>query len=101
MRLLNDPSPSFHVGQGVVVRHPCVRAQFGAQQRRESGVLPPRSADDEVPQPLQAQLLDRLRAVIEPHHDWGVIFLAAFFYLVLVGPLHWALARRWNDYALA
>jgi hypothetical protein len=95
LAMLNDPSPRFRVGAGLVERHPQTRTQLGDAQRRGIG-LRARSADEDMPQPLQTQLLERLRQGIAPRHQWGLIFLTAFVYLGLVGPLHWRLSRRWS-----
>jgi hypothetical protein len=80
------------------MRHARTRAQFTAQERRDAGVVAPRSDGDQVVQSMQELLFDRLRQAIEPHHNWNLIGLAAFLYLCLVGPVHWHVSRRLNDW---
>jgi len=89
------------VGAGDVYRYPLTRQMIdkGGFRRRglELDALELRNRDN-----LDAslarwrpdrQVIDTLRLLVRADHSWGLIFFCSIGFFVVVGPLHWWLAR--------
>lgn len=89
-------------GAGEIYRYPLTRAQMDKGGFRRKGLefnpLQQRDRDerdirDEQYRPDDG-LLANLRSRVQPDHSWGLIFLLALAFVVMVGPVHWWLVRR-------
>ena len=100
MDVLNRPGESFHVGAGLVVRHPVTRRGLdgdalaaGGLAEREDGTRYYGSVGG-----IDRSIFQRLASFTIPRHKWWLIIPLLLVYIVAVGPLNLILARRVKDY---
>jgi len=115
---LNAPLPVQNLGQGHVYRHDRTRAEMTAEfvkqnitQRGEQ----PRDGDQKIEVQYGVQtndlndnfgsefdsgMLQALKAMTQPDHNWTVIYLMSFVYLLLIFPGGYLLGRRRIDYRI-
>lgn len=99
LALLNDPRQHFGVGAGTVARYAAPLSERTAPLLVRLPAPP-----DEAHPPSESSgpsVLSQLQMTLLPTHPWGLIFLAAFAFLVCVGPVHWHLARKRIDWRLS
>jgi len=97
LALLNAPLPRTRHGAGLVVRHDATRAVVDRIWLNQAGyALPQLRLEDynHNPSRLDEPLFARMRRIIQPDHDWDLIFLMGWIYLLLLGPINWLLARK-------
>ncbi len=107
---LNLPLQRFAVGSGTVIRY----------DRSAAGLVPAmlslhtdtttleeiedinrRRAEENSAYSLATPILQSLRGLVPVRHSWPLIFAVAVVFLLLVGPVHWRLARRGLDYRIS
>ncbi|TWU14845.1 hypothetical protein CA54_37150 [Symmachiella macrocystis] len=115
---LNAPLPVQNLGQGHVYRHDRTRAEMtaefvkqsithrGEQPRDEDQKIEVRygvqnnNLTDEFGSQFDASMLQSLKAMTQPDHNWTVIYLMSFVYLLLIFPGGYLLGRRRIDYRI-
>jgi len=99
---LNDPSGEFSIGAGKVLRHDDVRSIRGEDIFQHH----PELARDNLGNnqggdyygSFGSQIYANLRSMSRPEHQWGLIWLLAFAYLLVIFPGCWLVGGRKADY---
>lgn len=95
---LNAPAESFPVGRGRVVQHALSRRQIGKDFFKENG--PPERALESGSRAtiyrFDSGIFRALGALTRPNINWSVILLLTFLYLLLVGPVHYLVGKRYD-----
>lgn len=99
---LNDPSTDFSIGGGRVIRHEDVRSVQGNDIFQHH----PDLASDRFGSnnggdyygSFGPQIYANLRSMSRPEHQWGLIWLLAFVYLLVIFPGCWLVGGRKADY---
>ena len=104
---LNFPGDRFSVGQGIVTRHPLVKDAGeipGLVSELSTSIADPNSQNfdyNEFNDPANEaakQVLETMRAMIRPNHNWALIFLLAIIYLLVLFPGIWLFSRKRGDF---
>jgi hypothetical protein len=103
LSVLNTPLEKFQVGNGLVVRHNITAREVSDEWLNERGyTMPALSKLDDVNfyggMRLEDRLLDQVSAFTQPTFQWAMIYLMAFLYVVLIGPVNFVVGRRVRDY---
>lgn len=104
---LNVPADRFLVGQGVVMRHGIVQ---------DAGEIPGliTAVAQAAPDPNNFgnqydsdpatsgtnQLFQTMRNMVRPDHNWTLIFILAFIYLLILFPGIWLVSRKRGDFRM-
>ncbi|MFO1008300.1 MAG: hypothetical protein U0929_20235 [Planctomycetaceae bacterium] len=106
---LNFPGDRFSVGQGVVTRHPIAKDAGeipGLVNEVSTSIVDPNSqnfgydvANDPANEAAK-QILETMRAMIRPNHDWALIFFLAIIYLLILFPGIWIFSRKRGDFRI-
>jgi hypothetical protein len=112
---LNDPSEQFPVGAGRVIRHGIARQVDRAdileshprQKEIEAAKGNPNQNQNNFNNnnyryygSFPSQIFGNLRSVSRPEHQWGLIWLLAFLYLLVIFPGCWLIGGRKADYRI-
>ncbi len=106
---LNFPGERFHVGQGTVTRHAVIKDVGeipGLVTEVAKSIDDPNNPEDdyaslnEHSNQAETQIFDTMRAMIRPNHNWGLIFLLAMIYLLILFPGIWLISRKRGDYRI-
>ncbi len=103
---LNDPSDVTQLGNGQVLHHPITIAGIDDQfVDRALGLQRTEGAQDRNRFAYQYQpsnsLAPLLRDLTRPDHNWGLIYVLSFAYLLVVFPGCWLLGRRRADFRIS
>jgi hypothetical protein len=92
---LDQPLERYRVGAGLVIRHDLTRYDLddAAAQRLQVDVRP-YDASGDMYRNEQTQVLAGLRGIVQPKHNWALLYWLGAAYLGLIGPLNLVLARR-------
>ncbi|MCA9080976.1 MAG: hypothetical protein KDA58_10490 [Planctomycetaceae bacterium] len=104
---LNQPFEQFAIGSGVVIRHAVPiskanRAYIDREIRGRATIQKDQSDDQNnywygnVP----SAIYRALELITRPDHNWALIYLLAFAYLLLIFPGGWLVGRYLADYRL-
>ncbi|MBM4041080.1 MAG: hypothetical protein FJ290_21480 [Planctomycetes bacterium] len=103
LAVLNSPRERQHVGGGLVLRH-AVRPRDVTNDFLDKAGCPP---CEFAPEPnysgmndLEQPLLRALSGITRPKHAWGLIYLTALAYIVVLGPLNYVFGRKRRNYRL-
>ena len=99
---LNEPSQEFAIGAGTVRRHADVRTTRGEEILSQHPEL---SRDNNNFQggyygSYTSQIYANMRSLSRPEHQWGLIWLLAFIYLLVIFPGCWLVGGRKADYRI-
>jgi hypothetical protein len=96
LSVLNNPAQQFRVGVGLVVRHRVTRSEANEQFLSARGfpLLRLKSGNRVGPWRLEDGFFQALKGLVRPKHNWPVIYLTLFCYLVLVGPVNYLIGRK-------
>ncbi len=103
-----DAEPAVaRVGAGRVVRHDRSLSEMTAEDlgpptptdQGPSG--PPEPASSSSPSGFARDVLSKLKQAVQPEHNWAAIYALAVVYILLVGPGHFLLSRKWLDWRLS
>ncbi|QDT50121.1 hypothetical protein Pan258_41770 [Symmachiella dynata] len=115
---LNAPLPVQNLGQGHIYRHDRTRAEMTAEFVKQSITHrgeKPRDGDQKIEvqygvqtnnlndaydSQFDSSMLQALKAMTHPDHNWAVIYLMSFAYLLLIFPGGYLLGRRRIDYRI-
>jgi hypothetical protein len=101
LSLLNSIDEQTRIGAGFVVRHAVTAAQIRKQDIGESeGPKKTKPEDSNAVYQTTNSLLAALARLSHARLSWGLIYLMAFVYLALVGPVNLVAGRRFADYRL-
>lgn len=103
LSVLNTPLETFQVGNGLVVRHNITAREVSDDWLNQRGyTMPELSKRDDVNyyggMRLEDRLLEQVSAFTQPTFQWAMIYLMAFLYVVLIGPVNFVIGRRVRDY---
>jgi hypothetical protein len=103
LSVLNTPLERFQVGNGLVVRHAATASEVSDEWLNSRGYTMPALAkhDDEtyyVGMRLEDRLLEQVSGFTQPRFQWAMIYLMAFLYVILIGPVNFVVGRRVRDY---
>ncbi len=103
LSVLNTPLERFQVGNGLVVRHAATADQVNDEWLNSRGfTMPELSESDDGDyyggMRLEERLLDQVSAFTQPRFQWAMIYLMAFLYVVLIGPVNFIVGRRVRDF---
>mgnify|MGYP007073180110 CR=1 FL=1 len=119
LEVLNSPLEEFPVGQGRVVRHN--RMLSDVSNNYVETTISPHVALQLKPEPepteedfeeetwqdysyaysswaLAQEMFPRLKEMTRPDHNWALIYLMAFIYLLIIFPGCWLIGRQRGDY---
>ena len=96
LAVLNGDGETARVGAGQVVRHRVARTELRPETLTARG-FPPREL--QTPQNpavtnFEETLYQRLASLTRPNVSWWLLNSLTFFYIALIGPVAWRLARR-------
>lgn len=95
---LNTERESFQVGAGRVLKLRASRADADLPAvLAGQGIVPLEFAESRGWRGAENPVFMRLRELADPPHAWGLIYLVAIVYMVLLGPVSFLLSRRWRD----
>lgn len=106
---LNFPGDRFSVGQGIVTRHPLGKDAGeipGLLSEVSTSLVDPNSENagyNLVIDPASGaarQILETMRAMVRPDHNWALIFLLAIIYLLILFPGIWLFSRKRGDFRI-
>ena len=93
---LNNPAGAFSLGHGFVKRHPDLAAANSA------AAAAPGAGSYVRTKPRATELiLGNLVSLAHPEHNWTIIILLVFAYVMLIGPANYLLARRLADHRIS
>jgi hypothetical protein len=99
---LNNPLPRFRVGAGTVIRHNSRAVDITEKDLVQSGFAPLKPPEAHTGGwgmfSLDTQALQRIGAIVRPDHNWGLIYLVALCYIVLVVPVNYRLGKKSKGY---
>lgn len=99
LSVLNEPANAFGVGNGRVVRHRQSIDDFTIEDLKNAGFPMPFWEINEQGLAPYADtssqgLFTELAQAVSPNHDWGLIYLLAGIYLILVAPVNYLIGRK-------
>jgi len=99
---LNSSLDRVRIGAGLAVRHAATARQIKLQDVQEGGVPRRELKPGEPGLPAQTaeSLLGNLAQLSQRSYDWGLIYILAIAYAVLVGPANLRAGRKLADYRL-
>ena len=104
---LNVPADRFMVGQGVVMRQGIVQdaGQISGliTEVAQSAPDPNNYGNQYDSDPATSgttQLFQTMRNMVRPDHNWPLIFVLAFIYLLILFPGIWLVSRKRGDFRL-
>lgn len=100
--ILNSPSERIRIGGGEVVRHAATARDIQIQDVR-AGNFPLREfkpGEPDTPARTADSFLRDLAQLSQRHYNWGLIYVLAIAYAVLVGPANLRAGRKLADYRL-
>lgn len=96
LAVLNSDGETTRVSAGQVVRHRLSRAELRSETLTARG-FPPRelqTPQNPVVHNFEETLYQRLASLTRPKVSWWLLNLLTFFYIALIGPVAWRLAKR-------
>ncbi len=97
---LNDTSAASDRGQGKVYRYAKQPTEITLDELQRIRNVP-KVPNESYNQQGRHTAFAYLGALSRPDVAWGLIYLAAFFYIFLLGPVHYFLSTRRFDYRLS
>ena len=104
---LNGPSGRFMVGQGVVTRHgivqnagqvPGLTTEVAQSTIAPNFEIANQSFGNDPATMAMTQLFRTMRSMVRPDHNWTLIFILAFIYLLVLFPGIWLVSRKRGDF---
>ena len=96
LAVLNGDGETVRVGAGQVVRHRVARTELRPETLTARG-FPPRelqTPNNPVVHNFEETLYQRLASLTRPNVSWWLLNSLTFFYIALIGPVAWRLAKR-------
>ena len=100
--VLNSSLERVRIGAGVVVRHTATAREIQKQDVQDGDVLLREFKPGEPAMPAQTadSFIGALAQFSQRRYDWGLIYILAIAYAVLVGPANLRAGRKLVDYRL-
>jgi hypothetical protein len=101
MGALNNPLPRFEVGAGTVVRHDSRATDIDRDALAQAGFEPLKQPEQNWGWgafSVDTQALQRIGRIVHPDHNWGLIYLVALAYIVLVVPVNYKIGKSSKGY---
>src|ERR1017187_2535073 len=100
--VLNSSLERVRIGEGVVVRHTATAREIQKQDVQDGDVLMRQFKPGEPAMPAQTaeSFIGALAQFSQRRYDWGLIYILAIAYAVLVGPANLRAGRKLADYRL-
>ena len=103
LAVLNGSDGRLRVGSGLVVRHALPAREITAAYLAEQGFALPALADGATAfgYDFAGGLFRVLRELVNPEHNWALIFGVLVVYLVCVCPVNYLIGRKVRDFRVA
>ncbi|MCA9039112.1 MAG: hypothetical protein KDA65_02060 [Planctomycetaceae bacterium] len=113
LAVLNGPLDHQYIGGGLVIRHPfsqhnldkkmledIVKQEFDFFQTGATPVNQENYGYHYYGDSLEHYLFPTLKEYVNPNHNWPVMYLISFLYLLLIFPGAWLVMKKWSDFRI-